>query len=327
MDVGLDESLRARAADQGLVLGPTQVAAVDALAELAGSGLDGVYLHGPAGRGKTWLLDGVVAGAPQPVRRYHWTEFFTCLDAELGRRLTRADRLAASLDAVLGDCRLLCFDELQVDDPDDAGLVEHLLLRLAARGTQLVVTSNQAPEELLADPRWHHWARGLVRRLHERFRVCHVDDGVDHRAAGGLITRFASGRLLPTGSSPGRLRPAGLTSGGRPLPVVVADDGTLWSSWTRLLGTPTGRQDYLLLCRSTSTIGLAGVPDLAAADGDSRQRFVVLVDVAHDTDTRLLLVLDGPPDWSSLPPRTASRLGLLAQRPATDALQTARPEL
>ena len=320
--MGLGEGLRARAADQGLVLGATQVAAVEALAELADSGLDGVYLHGPAGRGKTWLLDGVVACTSQRVQRYHWTEFFTRLDAELGRRPSEPDRLAASLDAVLGDCRLLCFDELQVDDPDDAGLVEHLLLRLAARGTRLVVTSNQAPDELLAHPQWHHWARGLVRRLHRRFRVCHVDDGVDHRAAGGLTTRFATGRLLPAGSSPGPLRKAGLTSGGRALPVVVADDGSLWSSWPRLLGTPTGRQDYLLLCRSTSTIGLAAVPALAGADDASRQRFVVLVDIAHHMDTRLLLVLDGPPDWSSLPPRTASRLQLLAHAPAPAGLGT-----
>ena len=38
------------------------------------------------------------------------------------------------------------------------------------------------------------------------------------------------------------------------------------------------------------------------------------MDIAYDTDTRLLLEVDEPPDWSLLPPRTASRLRLL--RPA-----------
>lgn len=313
--MGLDDGLRRRAADQGLQLGPTQAAALAALGRLPGSGRDGVYLHGPAGRGKTWLLDGVVACAEQRVARYHWTAFFTRLDAEVGRRLVDPDRLVRSLDAVLGDVDLLCFDELQVDDPDDAGLVEHLLLRLAARGTQLVVTSNQAPDALLADPLWHHWARGLVRRLGERFDVCPVDDGVDHRTLAAGTTRFATGRLLATGAPVGQLRPAGLRSGGRVLPVLVADDGSLWSSFRRLLGTPTGRSDYLLLCRTASTLGLAAVPDLATLDADSRQRFAVLVDVAHDTDTRLLLALDGPADWSALPARTASRLGMLRPAP------------
>ena len=309
--VGLTDRVRARAHEQGLVLGPTQDAALVALGGLAGSGLDGVYLHGPAGRGKTWLLDAVVQDGEQRVQRYHWSEFFTLLDTELWRRLTAADRLARSLDAVLGPCDLLCFDELQVDDPDDAGLVEHLLLRLADRGTRLVVTSNQAPDQLLTDPLRHHWAAGLVRRIDSRFRVCRVDDGIDHRTRVMVTSRFADGRLLLRGGPPGPLRPAGLVSGGRALPVVTAQDGSLWSSFARLLGTPTGRADYLLLCRSAPALGLAAVAPLAAVDAETRQRFAVLVDVACDTDTRLLLALDGPADWSSLPARTASRLGLL----------------
>ena len=312
--MALTDRLHARAQEHGLRLGPTQEAALQALGALPDADLDGVYLHGPAGRGKTWLLDAVVRCSEQRVQRYHWSAFFTRLDAELGRRLTAPDRLARSLDAVLGECDLLCFDELQVDDPDDAGLVEHLLIRLAERGTRLVVTSNQAPGQLLDDPRWRTWVGGLVRRLDARFDVRRVDDGVDYRTL-GASSRFASGRLLPAGTRTGPLRPAGLTSGGRTLPVVVAEDGTLWSSFRRLLGTPTGRADYLLLCRSAATLGLAGVPALADVDADTRQRFVVLVDVACDTDTRLLLALDGPPDWSLLPPRTASRLGLLRHGP------------
>ena len=312
--MALTDRLHARAQEHGLRLGPTQEAALQALGALPDADLDGVYLHGPAGRGKTWLLDAVVRCSEQRVQRYHWSAFFTRLDAELGRRLTAPDRLARSLDAVLGDCALLCFDELQVDDPDDAGLVEHLLLRLVERGTRLVVTSNQAPDELLADPRWRHWAGGLVRRLDARFQVCRVDDGIDHRTLGGGASRFATGRLLGRDVSPGPLSPAGLTSGGRALPVVAAGDGSLWASFRGLLGRPTGRADYLLLCRTAGTIGLAAVPPLSEVDADTRQRFVVLVDVACDTDTRLLLALDGPPDWSALPPRTQSRLALL--RPA-----------
>lgn len=121
--MGLDERLNRRAEQQGLRLGPTQAAALQALGALPGGRRDGVYLHGPAGRGKTWLLDGVVACAERRVRRYHWTGFFTGLDAEIGTRLHDGDRLTRSLDAVLGDAELLCLDELELLDPDDTWLV------------------------------------------------------------------------------------------------------------------------------------------------------------------------------------------------------------
>ena len=305
----LTDRLLDRAAAGGLRLGETQESALRALGQLGVTSAAGVYLHGPAGRGKTWLLDAVASCAGARVRRYHWSEFFTRLDAEIGRRLTDPDRLPRALDEVVGPCDVLCFDEVQVTDPDDAGLVEHLLRRLQARGTRVVATSNQAPHELLPDPLWHHWARGLIRLLEEQYVVCRVDDGTDYRVLGGG-TRFATGQLLAAPYSPGPGMPAGLVSGGRALPVVRHDD-ELWARFRTLLGQPTGRQDYLLMCREQPALGLLDVPDLHLVDADTRTRFAVLVDIAYDTDTRLLLVLDGPADWSLLPPRTASRLRML----------------
>ena len=305
----LTACLLERAAAGGLRLGATQESALRALGQLGATPRAGVYLHGPAGRGKTWLLDAVASCAGARVRRYHWSEFFTRLDAELGRRLSDPDRLPRALDEVVGHCDVLCFDEVQVTDPDDAGLVEHLLLRLQARGTRVVATSNQAPHELLPNPLWHHWARGLIRMVEEQYVVCRVDDGTDYRVLGGG-SRFATGQLLSAPYSPGAAAPAGLVSGGRALPVVRHED-ELWARFRTLLGTPTGRQDYLLMCREQPTLGLLDVPDLRLVDSDVRTRFAVLVDIAYDTDTRLLLVLDGAADWSLLPPRTASRLQML----------------
>ncbi len=310
--VGLVDRIAERAAAQHLRLGPSQTQALQVLAELERGGA-GVYLHGPAGRGKTWLLDAVTACSDVPVTRVHASALFTRLDAEVGRRLHAPDRLVAGLDAVLGDGRLLCFDELEVTDPDDAGMVEHLLLRMGARGVPVLLTSNQAPADLLTDPRWQHWGRGLRRIVEERFVVRHLDDGVDYRTL-GATTPFASGRVLASSAVPVGGEPAGLISGGRPLPVVRHGE-QLWAEFRALLDRPTGRQDYLLLARHAPAFGLSGVPNLGAVDADPRQRFVVLVDVLHDAGTRLLLALDegvgATEPWPCLPPRTISRLSLL----------------
>ena len=171
----------------------------------------------------------------------------------------------------------------------------------------MLLTSNTSPQDLLPDPRWSSWVRGLLDLLRRTYAVVEVDDGTDYRGL-GATTRFATGRTgVP---APRGFRPAGLASAGRPLPVAWHGD-ELWARFDRLLSTPTGRADYLLLARTAGTVGLLDVPPLADVDPDTRQRLVVLVDVLHDTDTRLLLVTDGEPDWSLLPPRTRSRLSLL----------------
>ena len=322
--VDLAGRLHERARQQGLRLGATQLAALDALAAATRSPGAGAYLHGPAGRGKTWLLDALAACADGPTSRLHWSQLFTELDAEVGRRLYEPDRLLRAVDAVVGDVELLCLDELQLHDPDDAGLVEHLLRRTAERGISVVLTSNQAPAELLPDPRWHHWASGLLALLSHQYRVRLVDDGTDYRALGSR-TRFATGRLLDRTQAPQRFSAAGLVSGGRRLPVVRSGD-QLWARFRDLLSRPTGKQDYLLLCRDSPTLGLLDVPDLRDVDRDTRQRFAVLVDVAHDSDVRLLLVTDGPADWSLLPPRTVSRLAMLGRDGGLTPAARTRPQ-
>jgi cell division protein ZapE len=322
--VDLAGRLHERARQQGLRLGASQLAALEALAAAAQSPGGGVYLHGPAGRGKTWLLDALAACADRPTSRLHWSQLFTELDAEVGRRLYDPDRLPRAVDAVVGDVRLLCLDELQLHDPDDAGLVEHLLRRTAERGVPVVLTSNQAPSELLPDPRWHHWASGLLALLAQRYRVRLVDDGTDYRTVGSR-TRFATGRLLDRAQAPRRVSSAGLVSGGRRLPVVRSGD-QLWARFRDLLSSPTGKQDYLLLCRDSPTLGLLAVPDLREVDPDTRQRFALLVDVAHDSDVRLLLVTDGPADWSLLPPRTVSRLAMLGRGESLGPAVRAHPQ-
>jgi len=62
------------------------------------------------------------------------------------------DALAVTLDELLQDCRVLCFDEFHVHDIGDAMLITRLFKALFRRGIVLLVTSNYPPEGLLPNP-------------------------------------------------------------------------------------------------------------------------------------------------------------------------------
>ncbi|KTT42367.1 ATPase, partial [Pseudomonas oryzihabitans] len=118
---------------RGYTLDAAQQAAIDRFAQLADELLRprlfrrqaprSLYLWGPVGRGKSFLLDGFFAALPfAEKRRVHFHAFFRELHERMFRQPPGGDALAASLDELLDGCRLLCFDEFHVHDIGDAML-------------------------------------------------------------------------------------------------------------------------------------------------------------------------------------------------------------
>lgn len=76
------------------------------------------------GRGKSWLLDGFFQALPiTEKQRVHVHDFFAQLHRGMFKHRGQGDALALTLDELLTDCRVLCFDECHVHDIGDAMLI------------------------------------------------------------------------------------------------------------------------------------------------------------------------------------------------------------
>nr|WP_281250386.1 cell division protein ZapE [Rhodococcus marinonascens] len=168
----------------------------DALAQCR-AGVRGVYLWGPVGRGKTWLMDRFYESSPVPKRRVHFHDFFHRLHAA-AHTLGSIDR---AIDATLGDIRLLCLDEFHLHDVGDAMLMARLLKALFARGITLVVTSNYSPGGLLPNPLFHHLFEPSISMLARNLSVVRVAGPTDYRASNTEWTGFALGRFVRASES------------------------------------------------------------------------------------------------------------------------------
>jgi cell division protein ZapE len=278
----------------------------------------GVYLWGPVGRGKTWLMDHFLDSVTTRHRRVHFHRFFADLHAD-AHRLGSIDR---AIDAAVGDARLLCFDEFHVHDPGDAMLAARTVSTLFARGVALVATSNYPPPQLLPNPLFHHLFEPTITLLEEHLDVVEVTGPTDLRRSGRSAAEsgFASGRYLPAGavSAPDPDEHRVLPLAARPLRALAVRGSTVWFDFTDLCAAPTASADYLAVAREYTEWVLFGVPPLRDADVDAVRRFVNVVDVLCDADVRLTVVayapveelaagVDGEPDLD----RVISRLSLL----------------
>lgn len=298
------------------------------LAHLHAGQARSLYLHGPVGRGKSWLLDGFFQALPvQAKRRLHFHDFFARLHQGMHLHRQLDDALGATLDALLGDCQVLCFDEFHVHDIGDAMLLKRLFDALFERGIFLLVTSNYAPEGLLPNPLYHERFAPVIRLINARMEVLEVGGDTDFRSlpANRDAQRFTQGHYVWPGDAAQRqalnlpaVAPLMLEVNKRPLRALAVEGRRIVLRFDDLCEKATAVIDYLALASQYDEWIIDGLDDLSECSLAAQQRFVNVVDVLYDQDRHVTLLakraladsLGGP--LADLM-RTRSRLGQLRQ--------------
>lgn len=292
-------------------------------------GVRGVYLHGPVGRGKTWLVDELLVQLPDVVvLRVHAFEAARRLHAGVAQHSGRPGATDRAVFDLLGGAQVVFLDELHAHDPGDAMLLTRVVRATFDAGSVLVATSNYPPHGLLPDPRFHHLVLPLVAALQQHCDVVALEGGPDHRALGhgGGRPRWSSGAWFRPGS-PAQLAGAGLIApqpgdrarvrvGARDLWADAATETVVQLGWEELCGATVSVGDLAALLDRFTTVVLARVPTTDHSTPDERRRFADLVDLCWDRDTRLILLTAHAPEQVLDPEatdhaRTASRLSLL----------------
>lgn len=324
-----------KAEQQGFTLSTGQTRAIAALARetktlLTGQSTRSLYLHGPVGRGKSWLLNGFFQALPiTEKQRVHFHDFFAQLHRGMFKHRGQDDALALTLDELLTDCRVLCFDEFHVHDIGDAMLISRLFKALFGRGVLVLVTSNYAPQDLLPNPLYHERFKPVIDLIAARMEVLEVSSPQDFRSLPQTRSaqRFTSGHYVWPGTASQRealgLPPVNCTP--QPLPVGTRTlicrrhtGRSIAFTFNDLCEQLTAVMDYLLLCQDYDYWVIDGLPPLAECPIAVQQRFINLVDVLYDRDKQLILIGEQPLNIAlggqaiDLA-RTASRLGQLQQ--------------
>ena len=324
-----------KAAQQGYTLSAGQTRAISALAResrhlLARQPTRSLYLHGPVGRGKSWLLDGFFQALPiAEKQRVHFHDFFARLHRGMFKHRAQDDALAVTLDELLAGCQVLCFDEFHVHDIGDAMLISRLFKALFQRGVWVLVTSNYPPAGLLPNPLYHQRFKPVIDLIAARMDVLEVSAPEDFRSLpqAHSTQRFSAGHYLWPGTASQRAAfdlPAAdcpaqpLAVGNRQLHCRRLQGRTIAFTFNDLCEQLTAVMDYLLLCHDFDHWIIDGLPVLADCPIAVQQRFINLVDVLYDKDKHLILIGEQPLEQALHGQaidlaRTASRLGQLQQ--------------
>ena len=279
-------ALYRQAIDQhGFHADPAQARAAELLDDCwqalhGGQAVDGVYLWGPVGRGKTWLMDLFHQSLRVPARRQHFHRFIRWVHRRLFQLTGTAEPLQALARELAAEVRVLCFDELFVSDIGDAMLLGPLFRQMFEHGVVVVATSNQPPTQLYADGYNRERFLPAIQAIERHMQVRSVDGGQDHRLhPGRAVQRYWLRGANQASALPAvfamlageqSVEQAPLELNGRTLEIVARSESVLWATFAGLCEAHWASQDYIALCDRFTAILLGDVPSLGGQQREGR---------------------------------------------------------
>jgi cell division protein ZapE len=273
-----------------------------------GQELEGLYIWGDVGRGKTMLMDMFFAACPvQRKRRAHFHQFMLDVHERLNayrQKLKRGEAAAAdpihmTADDLAEQAWVLCFDEFHVTDIADAMILGRLFTRMFERGVVVVATSNVEPAELYKDGLNRALFVPFIELLMERMAVLRLDARTDFRME--KLTGVNVWHVPADASADRALDDAWrrLTAGrnGHALDLIVkghhlhvprAAMGAARFTFHDLCEQPLGAVDYLRIAHEFHTVVIDHVPVMTDANRNEAKRFIALIDTLYDDGVKLV---------------------------------------
>jgi len=263
----------------------------------------GVYLWGPVGRGKSFLMDAFYRCVPLVrKRRVHFHHFMREIHRELDELRGTEDPLAAVAQRTARRHRLICFDEFHVSDIADAMILGRFLEQAMDRGVEFVMTSNYHPDALYPNGLQRERFLPAIELIKNRLDIVGVDNGTDYRRLKmERMKVYHIGSDAPLAKIFDELRDVEeerqpLDVEGRTIAYRKRAGGLVWFDFDVLCGGPRSYADYVDLAKRFHTVMLSGVPRMEAKDSDAARRFTWLVDVFYDDRVNLIVSAAAQPE-------------------------------
>lgn len=268
--------------------------------------VQGAYLWGGVGRGKTFVMDLFFENLPFSEKlRYHFHRLMYRVHGRLKTLQDREDPLEIVAAEFAAQARVICFDEFFVTDIADAMILGNLLDALFRRGVTLVATSNIPPEELYRGGLQRQRFMPAIALIRRHTEVVHVDSGTDYRlrvleqaeiyhspldeGADANLERWFEG-LAPDEGTRGQ----SIEINGRDVQTRRRADGVAWFDFAALCDGPRSQDDYIEIARAFQAVIVSGIPVLDETMENAARRFIALVDEFYDRRVKLIASAAAP---------------------------------
>jgi cell division protein ZapE len=275
---------------------------------------DSIYLYGQVGRGKSMLMANFFHNLKIDDKVYfHFTDFMQRLHRQLynlrKENNQQTDLIIQATQNIIGNNRLLCLDEFQIDDIADAMILSRIFTYIFERKVKVVFTSNAYPLDL--------YPNGLQRQAFLKFvqevlfkncQILNLDGKIDYRSQYlSSIKKYYFSPLTPEGRQEIEKIFAQVTDNqpsiayeiellGRKLIIQKTYQNIAYFDFEQLCGDNLGPADYQAICQKFKIIFLLNIPKLDAEQRNYAKRLMLFIDEVYENKVLLLVLAEVAPE-------------------------------
>jgi cell division protein ZapE len=265
----------------------------------------GLYIYGPVGVGKTYLVDLFYDHVDVPKKaRFHFHHFMQQVDAKLRRLQGQKNPLQQVAKEIAQSIRLLCFDEFFVHDVAFAMILAELLQALIAHGVILVISSNTAPDDLYKNGVQRKRFLPAIVAINKNCEVLNLNEQRDYRVGREpLVDAY----LYPLNKQTQQImerqfiqlaeevqEQGSIHIQNREIPFLKCGGKSIWFAFDVLCNLPRSQLDYLEIADKYDNIFLNDVPVLTEHHTLQTIMLIYFIDVMYDRGINVIISAAAP---------------------------------
>lgn len=265
-----------------------------------------VYIYGTVGSGKTYIMDMFYESIPSTLKlRIHFHAFLEQVSQELKCLQGVANPMKHLVKRLAKAYRVICLDEMMVQDVVQAMLLVELIPALMKAQVMLVMTSNIEPSKLYLNGLQRERFMKVIGAIEEHCHVLSLSSHLDYRSQ--HIPRPECTYFYPL-NAPNEVRIKQLYTDfaghlqeeiqwnvmvniqNRDVPVVAVSHDLIWFEFKNISQIPRCQRDYLELSQKYKTIFVSGLSQFTEDDISSLILWMYFIDVCYDSHIKLMIL-------------------------------------
>lgn len=262
--------------------------------------VNGLYVWGNVGIGKTFLMDCFYHCLTIPKLRLHFHQFMLQTHEALNQIQGEKNPLQIIAKKIAEKADVICFDEFFVSDIADAMILGELFFHLFENGVTLVTSSNVPPDLLYKDGLQRERFLPAIALIKKNTEVIHLHSKMDYRRQhldqiGVFYTPLndAAEKEMQNAfmhfSNAGKIEYDPIRLYDRDIAIIKKSGSVIWFEFDVICGRPRCQNDYLALTKSYHTILIQNVRQIQSDENDLILSFIYLVDILYDAHCRLVI--------------------------------------
>ena len=271
--------------------------------------IPGVYIWGGVGRGKTFIVDFFYKHLPiKKKQRTHFHSFMKSVHDQIRQLGNIEDPLKQVANNIAAKTRILCLDEMHVNDITDAMLLGGLFKYLFEDGVTLITTSNIEPSGLYKDGLQRKRFLPAIALLEKHTHVINSDGDMDYRmrelesanvyqiGSGEAVQKVLNQYFEKIVGQDAEITSDPIKINGRDIPVKRLCKAVAWFDFDVLCVSSRSTLDYIELATQFTTILISDIPVMSAMQDDAARRFVNMIDEFYDRGVNVVVSAEAAPE-------------------------------